>query len=179
PFTLGQRFAHQAQLTMFQVPQAAMDQLGAGGGGVSGQIVLLDEAHRQSAARRIARDARAIDAAPDDQQIVRVGNCREIGAGLSPCHGLPPRTVTVRTSCCDTGMVMLFSLKARQMARFTSERTLFTPCCGSVIQKRSSSSMPESPKFIRRDTGRGSASTRGLQKATPSSTCSASSGSSL
>jgi hypothetical protein len=29
-FTLGQRFAHQPEFVMFQVAQAAMDQLGAG-----------------------------------------------------------------------------------------------------------------------------------------------------
>ncbi len=39
-------------------------------------------------------------------------------------------------SRCATGMVMLCSLNSRQMARFTSERTLFTPSCGSEIQKR-------------------------------------------
>src|SRR6187402_3326877 len=93
-------------------------------------------------------------------------------------HGPPPRSCTMRTSCCATGMVMPASRNARQMARFTSERTLLTPSCGSEIQNRSSRSIPESPKCISRDTGAGSRSTRGLQLAAATSTCRAFSGSS-
>src|SRR5882672_5093441 len=63
-------------------------------------------------------------------------------------------------SRCATGMVMPCSLNRRQIARFTSERTLFTPSCGSEIQNRSSSSMPLSLKCMRRDTGAGSRNTR-------------------
>jgi hypothetical protein len=37
------------------------------------QVVLFDEAHAQAAARGVTRNARAVDAAADDQQ-VDVGN---------------------------------------------------------------------------------------------------------
>src|ERR1700683_173543 len=53
--------------------------------------------------------------------------------------GSPWRTYISR---CATGMVMPASRNSRQMARLTSERTLFTPASGSAIQKRSSRSMP-------------------------------------
>src|SRR5256885_179807 len=47
-----------------------------------------------------------------------------------------------RISCCGTGIVTPWARKMRQIARFTSERTLLTPFTGSAIQKRTSSSMP-------------------------------------
>jgi len=40
-FAFGQCFTHQAELVMFEVAQAAVDQLAAGGGGVAGQVVLF------------------------------------------------------------------------------------------------------------------------------------------
>ncbi len=77
----------------------------------------------------------------------------EVSPDPRPGSRPAPRRVVMRTSRCATGMVMPCCLKARQIARFTSERTLFTPACGSAIQKRSSRSMPESLKCISRDTG--------------------------
>src|ERR1700722_57173 len=92
----------------------------------------------------------------------------------SECPGFDCTTI----SRCATGMVMLCCLNRRQMARFTSERTLFTPSCGSEIQKRSSSSMPLSLKCIRRETGAGSCSTRACPSQAVSRIPKASSGSS-
>ncbi|MNY24011.1 hypothetical protein D3C86_1577000 [compost metagenome] len=45
-FTLGQRFADQAELVMFQVAQAAMDQFGAGGRCRTGEIVGFQHQYR-------------------------------------------------------------------------------------------------------------------------------------
>jgi hypothetical protein len=48
-FALGQGFAHQAEFVMFEVAQAAVDQLAAGRRGVAGQVVLFAKEHRQAA----------------------------------------------------------------------------------------------------------------------------------
>ena len=66
---LDQRLAHQAKFEMLEIAQSAMNQLGAGGGGCRGEIVLFDEHHLEAAADGIARDADAIDATADDEQI--------------------------------------------------------------------------------------------------------------
>ena len=50
-----------------------------GGGGIARQIALLAEHHGEATAHRIARDARAIDAAANDEKI---GHCRH-GTRLS------------------------------------------------------------------------------------------------
>ena len=69
---LDQRLAHQAELVIFEIAQAAMDELAGARRGALRQIVLLAQDDREAAARRIARDAGTIDAAPDDDQIDRL-----------------------------------------------------------------------------------------------------------
>src|SRR6185437_9987220 len=66
---LGKRFRDEAKLVMLEVAQAAVDQLGARRRRVRGEIVLFDEQHRQSAPGSVARDARAVDAAADHEQV--------------------------------------------------------------------------------------------------------------
>ncbi len=46
---LLQRLAHEAEMKAFEVAQAAVNQLGAGGGGVRGEIVLLAEQYLRGA----------------------------------------------------------------------------------------------------------------------------------
>ena len=70
---LLQRLAHQPELVMFEVAQAAMDQLGRGRGGGAGEIVHLAETDLQPTADGIAGDTGAIDAAANDEQIERLG----------------------------------------------------------------------------------------------------------
>ena len=53
-----QPFAHEAELVLLEIAQAAVDQLGAGGGGVGGKIVLLAQQHGQATAGGVAGDAR-------------------------------------------------------------------------------------------------------------------------
>ena len=67
---LGQRLAHQAELVVLEIAQAAMDQLGRGRGRAAGKIALLAQEHRQAAAGGIAGDAAAVDAAADDGDVV-------------------------------------------------------------------------------------------------------------
>ncbi len=54
---------------MFEIAEPAVDQLGAGRGGVGGQVVLLDEHHPRAAAGGVASYGRAVDASADDQQV--------------------------------------------------------------------------------------------------------------
>ena len=67
---LRQRLAHEAQVEIFEVAQAAMHQLAGGGRRVVREAVLLDEQHGEAAAGRVARDAGAVDSAADDEQVV-------------------------------------------------------------------------------------------------------------
>ena len=99
---LGECLAHQPQFAVFQVAQAAVDQLGTGRGGVRGQVVAFDEAHAQVAARRVARDAGAVDAAADDQQVEvgrRISRRHEPGRAAACCG--PARTLLVRRRSFD------------------------------------------------------------------------------
>src|SRR5690349_16452072 len=48
-----------------------MDQLGRRRGGMACEIVHLDQGHRKSTTGRVARNAGAVDAAADDQQVAR------------------------------------------------------------------------------------------------------------
>ena len=53
---LAQRLAHEGEVELLQVAQATVDELGAGGGGVRGQVVLLAQDHLQPAPGRITGD---------------------------------------------------------------------------------------------------------------------------
>ncbi|KAG0913395.1 hypothetical protein G6F32_016660 [Rhizopus arrhizus] len=66
---LAQCLAHQAQFTLFQVTQAAVDQFAAGTGGVRGQVMLFTQQHPQAATGRVTGDAGTVDAATDHQQV--------------------------------------------------------------------------------------------------------------
>ena len=65
---LGERFGDQPELVVLEVAQAAVDELGAPLRRGRREVVLLDQQHRQAAARRVARDAGAVDAAADDRR---------------------------------------------------------------------------------------------------------------
>ena len=66
---LAQRLAHQAELVVLEVAQAAVDQLGRGRGGGAGEVALLAAARPARGRPRRGR-CRAVDAAADDQQVV-------------------------------------------------------------------------------------------------------------
>ncbi len=68
---LLQRLAHQPELVVFQIAQAAMDQLGRLGGGGAGEIVHFAEPDLERPPRRVAGDACAVDAAADHEQVER------------------------------------------------------------------------------------------------------------
>ena len=66
---LHERLAHQREVELLEVAQAAVDQLGAGRGGMGSKVVLLTQDDAQTAPGRIPRDAAAVDATADDQQV--------------------------------------------------------------------------------------------------------------
>jgi len=76
-FALAERGAHQPQRAVFQIAQAAMDQLRRSGRRTGREIALLEQHDLQPASRRIARDAGAVDAAANNSEI-------EVGHGPNP-----------------------------------------------------------------------------------------------
>jgi hypothetical protein len=66
------RLANEPQFAMFKVAKAAMDQLGAGRRSMLAKVVALDKGDPQASARRITRNAYAIDATAYDQDIEAV-----------------------------------------------------------------------------------------------------------
>ena len=66
-----QGLAHQPELVLLQVAQAAMDELGCLGGGGAREIVHFAKPDLERPPRRVAGDARAIDAAADHEQVER------------------------------------------------------------------------------------------------------------
>ena len=65
-FPFQQRFAHQSEMKILEITQTTMDELGAGGGRVRGEVMLLAQRDLEAAPRRIAGDTGAVDAAADD-----------------------------------------------------------------------------------------------------------------
>ena len=68
----AQRLAHQGELPVLQVAEPAMNQFGAGTGGMRGQVVLLAQAHRPAAPGRIAGNGHSVDPTAHDQDIQHV-----------------------------------------------------------------------------------------------------------
>ena len=90
---LVQRLAHESQVPVLQVAQAPVDQLRGRGRGGAGPVALLDQGDPQAAQRRVVGRPRTIDAATDDEQIVRT-LLQLMEATLhrtEPCVGGTPR----------------------------------------------------------------------------------------
>jgi hypothetical protein len=71
---LGERLAHQPQPPLFEIAQAAVDELAAGHGRRGRQIVLFHQHDIEPAAGGVPRDARAVDATAHHQQIATLWN---------------------------------------------------------------------------------------------------------
>ena len=67
---LRQRLFHQPEFVMFEVAQAAVDQLAGVGRGGRGEIARLEQGNLQTPPRCISRNAYPVDAAADDDQII-------------------------------------------------------------------------------------------------------------
>ena len=81
-FALDQGLADQPELVIFEIAQAAMHELRRPGRRSTGQIVHLTEENRIPPADRIARDATAVDAAPNDCEVENPIQRRFPGARL-------------------------------------------------------------------------------------------------
>ena len=66
-FPLFQGLAHEPEFVVFEIAQAPVDQLGRGGGGALREVALLGEQDLEAAPGGVARDARSVDAAADDE----------------------------------------------------------------------------------------------------------------
>src|SRR5262249_23646643 len=89
-FALPERAADQAKLVLFEVAQAAVDQLGRGRRGAAGEVTLLRQDHRKPAAGGVARQAAAIDAAADNRDVVHPLS-RAQWISLTPCRVIAGR----------------------------------------------------------------------------------------
>jgi hypothetical protein len=69
---LEQRLAHQAEVEVLQVAQAAVDQLGGTARGAGGEVGALDQGHAVAARGGVERDAGPGDATADDGEVERV-----------------------------------------------------------------------------------------------------------
>src|SRR5262249_23082269 len=67
---LAHGFENDLELQVVQVTQAAVNELGALAAGSGGEVALLYQSHLQPAGGGILRDARAGDAATDDDQVI-------------------------------------------------------------------------------------------------------------
>src|ERR1700678_4436817 len=68
-FALDQRLAHQPELIIFQIAQAAMHELGRPRRRSARQVIHFAKENRISASGGIARDTAAVNAAPYDREV--------------------------------------------------------------------------------------------------------------
>src|SRR6185437_10504248 len=68
-FALDQRLANQPKLVIFEIAQAAMHELGRPGRRPARQIIHFTDENAIAPARRVARDAAAVNAAPNDCEV--------------------------------------------------------------------------------------------------------------
>ncbi len=66
---LDQRLAHQPELVVFEVAQAAMDELRRPGRSGAGEVIHFGKRHAVAAPGRITGDAAAVNAATDDEDV--------------------------------------------------------------------------------------------------------------
>ena len=100
---LGERLADQPELVVLEVAQAAVDQLGAPLRRGRGEVVLLDQQHLEPAAGGVARDARAVDAGADDEEIELRGGgrtWRDLVRACAPILAQRPRGSGARRAHC-------------------------------------------------------------------------------
>ena len=65
----AQRLTHQADLSMFQVAQSAMNDSCGPAGGAGGKIVLLNQQRALAPLRTLARNGNTVDAAANYQNV--------------------------------------------------------------------------------------------------------------
>ena len=89
-FALHQRLANQPKLVIFEVAQAAVDELGRSRRGPASQVRFLGEIDGKATAGRIAGDAAAVDAPANDGDVE--GRCAHLPSPLRRSINLSLRT---------------------------------------------------------------------------------------
>ena len=94
-----QRLAHQPEFVLFQIAQAAVDELGCLGRGGACEIVHFAKANLERPSRCVAGNTRAVDAAADHEQVertvprfihgVHIARLTEFRRNRKRPHGLP------------------------------------------------------------------------------------------
>ena len=69
PLAFTQRFAHQTDLSMFQVTQPAVNDSCGAAGGSGGKIILLNQQRALAPLRTLARNGNTVDAAANHQNV--------------------------------------------------------------------------------------------------------------
>lgn len=67
--SLPQRFRNEAEFTVFEITQAAMDHARGCGAATGGEIVTLDQQHPQPLQGKITIGGNSVDAAADDDGV--------------------------------------------------------------------------------------------------------------
>ena len=67
---LTQRFAHEAELGMLEITQAAVYQAGRCGTRAGTDVALIEQQDAQAAQGRFTRDRGTVDAGTDDDQVI-------------------------------------------------------------------------------------------------------------
>ena len=97
-FAFGRRLAHERDLALLEITQAAVDQLRRPAARAGGEVAGVDETDGETAQRRLARDTGPGDAAADHQEVERFGGealevapaRRRLKAGHARLAGVPP-----------------------------------------------------------------------------------------
>ena len=167
---LEQRLAHQAEVEVLQVAQAAVDELRRPARGARREVLALDQGDAVAARRRVERDAGAGDPAPDDDEVVFVLGER-LERVLAADHG---RYVTNSWGSGRAGRRLLLALRAqvdqaRGSARHRPGRPPRSPprCAGRRACASSSRARARAPRAAR-------CRWRTLPSSMSSSSCSAS-----
>src|SRR6266480_993108 len=72
-FPLDQSFANEAELIIFQIPQAAVDELAGARTRSLRKVVLLAQHNAEAAAGGVAGNSDAVDTAADNEKIDEIG----------------------------------------------------------------------------------------------------------
>src|SRR5215472_17299211 len=93
-----QAFPHQADHRLFEVTQAAVDQLAGTAGGATCHRVLLDDQHPVTMCRRCLGDAGAVDTGADHHYVVVAAHGCLKAASISPMASVSTMSVPWRVS---------------------------------------------------------------------------------
>jgi len=102
--TLVQRLAHESDVALLQVAEAAVDELRASAGSPLGEIALLHQRCLQPARRCVHRHAQAGRAAADDEHVPERRLLQQGADGVSAVHTGKLRALVRLASAAEIGI---------------------------------------------------------------------------